>query len=181
VSKEDSKAIVIAAIEAGTATTRTCLFDGCSVDFPLGDGLKVQVLVPEHMSDVHNPLYRHVKVAAFVPDDVEIVASKIRRNTGPLPLFYGASGSGKTTCGIAMAAQLTGSDGKPGACIQLVCGATMLLIHPWRCADKSKGSAFETPRRSQTRVQHSLIRGNLQNLRRTHQRNVNETSSLSTS
>jgi hypothetical protein len=129
-SKEEVDPIVKAAIEAGTATTRNSLFDGRSVDFPLGDGLKVQVLVPEKMSDVHDPLYRHVKVAVFVPDDVEIVASQIAVNDGPLPLFYGASGSGKTTCGIAMAAQLTIVDGKPGACIQLLCDPALFSFIP---------------------------------------------------
>jgi hypothetical protein len=123
VSQKVTQAIAIAASEAGTGIKRNSLFDSCSVDFPLGGGEKVKVLVPRSGSDADNPLYRHLKVAAFQPDDVRRVASAITPPDGPLPLFYGASGSGKTTCGMAMAAQLTSPGGKPGACIQLVCGA----------------------------------------------------------
>jgi hypothetical protein len=41
---------------------------------------------------------------------------------------HGASGSGKTTCGIAMAAQLTWGVHSAGV------WCSLLLIHPWRCA-----------------------------------------------
>jgi hypothetical protein len=130
--EQEMKLIVIAAVEAGTGIKRNSLFDGWSVvDFPLGGDENVKVLVAKWgMSNADNPLYRHLKVAAFQPDDVRRVASAITAPDGPLPLFYGSSGSGKTTCGMAMAAQLTTPGGKPGACIRLVCGADCFSFVP---------------------------------------------------
>jgi hypothetical protein len=98
-AEQEMKLIVIAAVEAGTGIKRNSLFDACSVDFPLGGSEKVKVLVPYCKSNDDNPLYRHLEVAAFQPDDARRVASAITPPDGPLPLFYGASGSGKTTCG----------------------------------------------------------------------------------
>jgi hypothetical protein len=101
------------------------LFDCNSVSFPLGDGRSVQVLVkrntqPESMD---SPLYRHTAVKAFEAAYTKTVAAKLCLQNNPLPLLYGASGSGKTMCGISVAVELH----PRGACLRLRCGAETSL------------------------------------------------------
>jgi hypothetical protein len=47
----------------------------------------------------------------------DVVNELVARNN-PLPLFYGASGSGKTVCGMAVVAYLDRPGTSPGACIR---------------------------------------------------------------
>jgi hypothetical protein len=127
---EDLNEIVIAVIKVATGISPKCLFDGPSIDFPVGGGAKVKVLVRERASDVDNILYRHNEVAAFQPhDDAWRMAGAIDAPHGPLLLLSGAPGSGKTTFGIAIARQLAIS-GKPGACLRLLCSAECLSFIP---------------------------------------------------
>jgi hypothetical protein len=125
-------AIVIAAIEAGTGIKRTCLFDGPSIDFPLGNGEKVKVLVREGTADSSSdsPLFGHSKTKALEGDGASQIAAAIAGIFGSLALISGASGSGKTVCGISVVAHLRRFDSAAGACLRLRCGADWFTFSP---------------------------------------------------
>jgi hypothetical protein len=130
-SDDDVNKIAKEVVKVATGTSAKCLFDGPSIDFPLGGKATVKVLVPESRLDINRVLDRHIAPAAFRSDDARKVADSISDRDGcPLPLFYGASGSGKTTCGIAIAGQLIIRGGEPGACIRLLCSAECLYFIP---------------------------------------------------
>jgi hypothetical protein len=127
---DDVSKVAREVVKVAMGTSPKCLFDGRSTNFPLGGGAKVKVLVPDSASDIDRVLERHIEPAAFRSDDAQKVADRISGLDCPLPLFYGASGSGKTMCGIAIARQLTIRGGKPAACIRLLCSAECLKFIP---------------------------------------------------
>jgi hypothetical protein len=136
-SEEDMKAMVDAAVKAGTGAKGACLFDGPSIDFPLGNGEKVQVLVREGTGNNSrdSPLFRHTAVAAFEDSSAATVARAIIGEFNPLPLLYGASGSGKTMCGISIVAKLNRYNDAPGACVRIRCNAAWFRFDPARLSD----------------------------------------------
>jgi hypothetical protein len=123
--------IIAAAIEAGTGIRRTCLFDGPSIDFPLGNGEKVKVLVRKDttFTSRDSPLFRHTAVAAFQADGAIKIAGEISGRFNPLALISGAPGSGKTMCGISVVAYLRGCH-TASACLRLRCGADWFTFSP---------------------------------------------------
>jgi hypothetical protein len=123
-------AIVVAAIEAGTGIRRTCLFDGPSIDFPLGNDKKVKVLVREGTTDSSrdSPLFGHREMKALEGDGASQITRMIAGSFGPLALITGASGSGKTVCGISVVTHLRGS--ATGACLRIRCGTDWFTFSP---------------------------------------------------
>jgi hypothetical protein len=142
---EAMNAIVIAVIEAGMGIRRS-LFDGPSIDFPLGNGNKVKVLVREGTTDSSrdSPLFGHSKMTALEGDDGSQIAATIAGICGPLALISGASGSGKTVCGISVVAHLRRFDSAAGACLRLRCGADWFTFSPRQepCVDLSRTPLF---------------------------------------
>jgi hypothetical protein len=125
VTRERLEAILATVIEAGTGPTRMCLFDGPSIPFPLGNGATVKVLVRKGttVNSADSPLHRHTMVKAFQSAVTSEVVNELVARNNPLPLFYGASGSGKTVCGMALVASLDRPGISPGACIRIRCSA----------------------------------------------------------
>jgi hypothetical protein len=132
VGEKDVNAIVTEAIEAGTGIRRTCLFDGPSIDFPLGNGEKVKVLVREGTTDSSrdSPLFGHSEMQAYGGHGAIEIARMIAGRFNPLALISGASGSGKTVCGISVVTHLRRFDSAAGACLRLRCGADWFTFSP---------------------------------------------------
>jgi hypothetical protein len=132
VGEKDVDAIVTEAIEAGTGIRRTCLFDGPSIDFPLGNSEKVKVLVREGttISSRDSPLFGHSEMQAYGGNGAIEIARMITGRFNPLALISGASGRGKTVCGISVVAHLRRFDSAAGACLRIRCGADWFTFSP---------------------------------------------------
>jgi hypothetical protein len=131
----DFTGIADRAIKAATMGTMG-LFDGDSVAFPLESngavvGRTVQVLVSESAKysskeNQDSPFFRHTQVKRFYDGSTHHVVAQLALNNNSLPLLYGASGTGKTMCGISVAAYLNPS----GACLRLRCTANIFMVDP---------------------------------------------------
>jgi hypothetical protein len=132
VGEKDVDAIVTEAIEAGMGIRRTCLFDGPSTDFPLGNGNKVKVLVREGTTDSSrdSPLFGHSEMKTFEDNGAIGITRLVAGRFNPLALITGASGSGKTVCGISVVAHLYACYTASGACLRLRCGADWFTFSP---------------------------------------------------
>jgi hypothetical protein len=128
----DMEATITAAIAAGMSATFTCLFDGPSIDFPLGNGETVKVLVREGttISSRDSPLFGHSNAKASEDDGASKIAAAIAGRFNPLALITGAAGSGKTVCGISVVAHLHGCSTASGACLRVRCGADWFTFSP---------------------------------------------------
>jgi hypothetical protein len=130
--------IVDLAIKAASKGRRGSLFDGDSVTFPLESNgtvvrRTVQVLVSESAKDStrqnevpDSPFFRHTQVKRFYDESTRHVVAQLALNNDSMPLLYGASGTGKTMCGISVAAYLNPA----GACLRLRCTADIFVIDP---------------------------------------------------
>jgi hypothetical protein len=128
-AKIDLVAYANLAIKAATEGLRNNLFDSDSVPYRLGagdDAREVQVLVTKDAKEstevADSPFFRHTKVKQFSAVSAWHVAKHLSVSYNSLPLLYGASGAGKTMCGISVVAFMA-SASSPGACVRLRCTA----------------------------------------------------------
>jgi hypothetical protein len=121
---------------ASVGIVRGSLFDGDSVTFPLESngavvGRTVQVLVSESAKDSSkgnqdSPFFRHTQVKRFYDASTRQVVARVAMKNNSLPLLFGEAGTGKTMCGISVAAYFNPA----GACLRLRCTADIFVIDP---------------------------------------------------